>query len=134
MAALSDHSLTALNAVLPEHWSHANPVDILGDATAERYQQALEVCLKDEQIDGILVILTPQAMTDPTQVAKCIIAGAQHSQKPVLASWTGGSRVQAGRSLFANSKVAHFMTPEVAVDAFSFLAKYTQNQILVKQI
>ena len=134
MASLSDSSVTALNAVLPVHWSHANPVDILGDATPERYQQALEVCLKDDNIDGILVILTPQAMTDPTQVAQCIIDGAQHSHKPVLASWTGGSRVQAGRSLFANSKVAHFMTPEVAVDAFSFLAKYTQNQILVKQI
>ncbi|NOT84665.1 MAG: GNAT family N-acetyltransferase [Methylococcaceae bacterium] len=134
MAALGDSSLTALNAILPLHWSHANPVDILGDATPERYQQALEVCLNDDGIDGILVILTPQAMTNPTQVAECIVAGAASSDKPVLASWTGGSRVQAGRNLFANSTVAHFATPEVAVDAFSFLAKYTQNQILVKQI
>ncbi|MCX7089531.1 MAG: GNAT family N-acetyltransferase [Methylococcales bacterium] len=134
MAELSENSIAALNETLPLHWSHANPVDILGDATPERYQQALDVCLKDENIDGILVILTPQAMTDPTHVAQCIIAGAATSQKPVLASWTGGARVQEGRNLFANSKVAHFTTPEVAVDAFSFLAKYTQNQILVKQI
>lgn len=134
MAELSEASLTALNAVLPIHWSHANPVDILGDATSERYQQSLEICLKDDNIDGVLVILTPQAMTDPVQVAQCIIDGAKHSKKPVLAAWTGGAKVQAGRELFANSRVAHFSTPEVAVDAFGFLANYAQNQILLKQI
>ncbi|MDD5577773.1 MAG: GNAT family N-acetyltransferase [Methylobacter sp.] len=134
MAVLSPGSIAALNEVLPAHWSHANPVDILGDATSERYRKALEICLNDDDIDGVLVILTPQAMTDPTLVAQCIIDGAKTSKKPVLASWTGGARVQEGRNLFANSKVAHFSTPEVAVDAFSFLAKYAQNQILLKQI
>ena len=134
MAQLSDASLERLNAVLPPHWSHANPVDILGDATSERYQNALAVCLDDDAVDGILVILTPQAMTNPTQVAHSIIDGATGSKKPVLATWTGGARVQEGRNLFANSNVAHFNTPEVAVDAFSFLANYTQNQILLKQI
>jgi len=73
-------------------------------------------------------------MTNPTQVAECIIEGAKASKKPVLASWTGGARVQEGRNLFANSKVAHFTTPEAAVDAFSFVANYAQNQILLKQI
>lgn len=134
MAALGDTSIEALNAVLPPHWSHANPVDILGDATSERYQKALQICLDDDNIDGILVILTPQAMTNPTQVAHSIIEGAKASNKPVLATWTGGARVQEGRNLFANSNVAHFNTPEVAVDAFSFLANYSQNQILLKQI
>ena len=134
MAELSPESIVALDQVLPVHWSHANPVDILGDATSERYQKALEICLNDKNIDGILVILTPQAMTNPTQVAECIIEGAKTSKKPVLASWTGGARVQEGRNLFANSKVAHFNTPEMAVDAFSFLSSYTQNQILLKQI
>ncbi|MGZ8190013.1 MAG: bifunctional acetate--CoA ligase family protein/GNAT family N-acetyltransferase [Methylococcaceae bacterium] len=134
MAELSPASINGLNEVLPAHWSHANPIDILGDATSERYQKALEICLNDNNIDGILVILTPQAMTNPTQVAKSIIDGAKNSKKPVLATWTGGARVQEGRELFANSNVAHFNTPEVAVDAFSFLANYTQNQILLKQI
>ncbi|MEI6542499.1 MAG: GNAT family N-acetyltransferase [Methylococcales bacterium] len=134
MAELNADSLEALNAVLPVHWSHANPIDILGDASSERYQKALEVCLKDNNIDGVLVILTPQAMTEPTQVAEYIIEGAKTSNKPVLASWTGGAKVQAGRNLFANSKVAHFNTPETAVDAFAFLANYAENQILLKQI
>ena len=134
MAQLNPTSLESLNAVLPPHWSHANPIDILGDATADRYRQALEVCINDDNIDGILVILTPQAMTEPTLVAEYIIDGAKTSHKPVLASWTGGAKVQAGRDLFANSKVAHFNTPETAVDAFAFLANYAENQILLKQI
>ncbi|MCX7099375.1 MAG: GNAT family N-acetyltransferase [Methylococcales bacterium] len=134
MAELTPASIEALNAVLPVHWSHANPIDILGDATSERYQNALSICLADDNIDGVLVILTPQAMTNPTLVATAIIDGAKASNKPVLASWTGGARVQEGRNLFANSKIAHFNTPETAVDAFAFLANYTQNQILLKQI
>jgi len=134
LAELSLASLEHLNTVLPPHWSHANPIDILGDASADRYQQALEVCINDTNIDGILVILTPQAMTEPTLVAQCIIDGAKTSHKPVLASWTGGVKVQVGRDLFANSKVAHFNTPETAVDAFAFLANYAENQILLKQI
>lgn len=134
MAELSATSISALDEVLPAQWSSANPVDILGDATPERYKQALEVCLNDDNIDGVLIILTPQAMTDPDLVAKYIIAGAKASNKPVLASWTGGKRVQKGRNLFANSRVAHFNTPEAGVDAFSFLAQHTRNQKLLKQI
>lgn len=134
MAELSEESLHALNEVLPVHWSHANPVDILGDATSERYKQSLDICLKDDNIDGVLAILTPQAMTNPTEVAEFIIEGAKNSKKPVLAAWTGGAKVEEGRKLFANSNVAHFNTPEVAVDAFGFLANYAQNQILLKQI
>lgn len=134
LAELSEATIGKLNEVLPDHWSHANPIDILGDATPERYQQALDICLADDAIDGVLVILTPQAMTDPTRVAELVIEAAKKSDKPVLASWTGGNRVQAGRDLFASSRVAHFTTPEVGVDAFSFLARYRRNQQLIQQI
>ncbi|PKM13371.1 MAG: GNAT family N-acetyltransferase [Gammaproteobacteria bacterium HGW-Gammaproteobacteria-10] len=134
MAPLSQSTVSALNEVLPPQWSHANPIDILGDATPERYLKALEICLQDDNIDGVLNILTPQAMTHPTQVAEYIIEAARTTRKPILASWTGGRRVQDARTLFDNSQVAHFSTPEVAVDAFSFLAQYRQNQILLKQI
>ncbi|MGR8980206.1 MAG: bifunctional acetate--CoA ligase family protein/GNAT family N-acetyltransferase [Gammaproteobacteria bacterium] len=134
MAELSQTSLDALSQVLPVHWSHSNPIDILGDATPERYREALEICLKDSNVDGVLVILTPQAMTVPTEVAHGVIDAAKKSNKPILASWTGGARVQEARELFENSIVAHFDTPEVAVDAFSFLTQYNRNQILLKQI
>ncbi len=133
MAALSQESLASLDSMLPAHWSRANPVDILGDATPERYQQALDVCLKDSNVDGVLIILTPQAMTDPTKVAEYVIQAAERSRKPVLASWTGGERVKVGQAMFSNTRVAHFTTPEMAVDAFSFLAQYTENQKLLKQ-
>ena len=134
MAELSESSIVALNQVLPAHWSHANPIDILGDAPPERYKHALEIALNDSNVDGVLLILTPQAMTNPSQAAKFVINAAQSSKKPVLASWTGGNRVQVGRDLFVGSRVAHFNTPEMGIDAFSFLAKYNQNQKLVKQI
>lgn len=134
MAELSPASIETLNQLLPAHWSRGNPIDILGDATPERFREVLDVCLNDPAVDGVLVILTPQAMTNPTQAAHCVIEVAATSSKPVLASWTGGSKVEAGRELFENSRVAHFDTPEVAVDAFSFLAKYHNNQILLKQI
>ncbi|MBF0281915.1 MAG: bifunctional acetate--CoA ligase family protein/GNAT family N-acetyltransferase [Zetaproteobacteria bacterium] len=134
LAQLSESTIARLNKVLPEHWSHANPIDILGDATPERYRLALDICLEDEQIDGALVILTPQAMTNPTEVAQCMIDVCAQTHKPVLASWTGGARVQEGRDLLNNAHIAQFSTPEVGVDAFSFLAKYNRNQKLVKQI
>lgn len=133
MAELEPQSLEALNKVLPAHWSRANPVDILGDATPERYRQALDVCLQDKNISGVLVILMPQAMTNPTRVAELVIEAAENSNKPVLASWTGGERVHEAQQLFGNTRVAHFNTPEMGVDAFSFLAKYTQNQKLLRQ-
>ena len=86
-----------LNAFLPRHWSHNNPIDILGDASPERYAKALEIAAKDQNSDGLLVILTPQDMTDPTQTAEQLRqAAAKLGRKPVLASWMGGADVAAG--------------------------------------
>ncbi len=134
LAEIGEQTMAVLDAVLPPQWSHANPIDILGDATPERYRQVLEICLKDPGIDGALVILTPQAMTDPKRVAELLVAAAAQSDKPVMASWTGGRRVEEGRALLASHHIAHFSTPEVGVDAFSFLARYKRNQQLVQQI
>jgi acetyltransferase len=134
LAGIGTQTMAALDAVLPAQWSHANPIDILGDATPERYRQVLEICLQDDGIDGALVILTPQAMTDPKQVAEGLVQVAGKSDKPVMASWTGGRRVEEGRALLARHHIAHFSTPEVGVDAFSFLARYQRNQRLVQQI
>ncbi len=80
----------ALDAFLPPHWSQGNPIDILGDADAARYARALEVAAQDPGIDGLLVILTPQAMTDPTATAEQLAPFAHVAGKPVLASWMGG--------------------------------------------
>ncbi len=133
LSALSAETMAKLNEVLPSVWSHGNPVDIIGDAPPERYQQAIDICLEDPDVDGVIVILTPQAMTAPTEVAKAVIESAKKSKKPIMTSWMGGGQVQKGRQLFLEAHVPNFGTLENAVDAFSYLARYNRNQRLLLQ-
>ena len=133
LSSLSEETLIALNKVLPDVWSHGNPVDIIGDAPPERYQQALDICLADPGVDGAIVILTPQAMTRPTEVAEAVIQSARKSKKPIMTSWMGGAQVEAARQLFTNAHVPDFGTLENSVDAFSYLARYNRNQRLLLQ-
>jgi len=133
LSALSAETVAALNEVLPSVWSHANPVDIIGDAPPERYQRALDICLQDPGVDGAVVILTPQAMTKPTAVAEAVIKSAEKSNKPIMTSWMGGRQVEEARQRFNNARVPNFRTLENAVDAFSYLARYNKNQRLLLQ-
>jgi acetyltransferase len=133
LSTLSEATVTALDEVLPAVWSHGNPVDIIGDATPERYRQAIEICLNDAGVDGAIVILTPQAMTEPAKVAEAVIETAAHSQKPIFASWMGGRQVEEARQLLTNARIPEFRTLENAVDAFSYLARYNRNQRLLMQ-
>ncbi len=133
LSSLSEETVTALNGVLPAVWSHANPVDIIGDAPPERYQQAVDICLEDPGVDGAIVILTPQAMTRPTEVAEAVIGCAKKSKKPLMTSWMGGGQVEEARVRFKNARVPNFRTLENAVDAFSYLARYRKNQRLLLQ-
>ena len=96
LATLSEQSLAALNEFLPAHWSHGNPIDILGDADPERYQRAAEIALADPNSDGLLVVLAPQGMTNPAEVAERLKPHAHAHGKPLLASWMGGATVAAG--------------------------------------
>ncbi|GAB6070993.1 GNAT family N-acetyltransferase [Thiomicrorhabdus hydrogeniphila] len=132
---LSENSIKRLNELLPEHWSHGNPIDILGDATGECYTKALEICQNDENFDGTLIILTPQAMSDPTGIAQSIIEYQKQSDsdKPIFTAWLGESLVSDGRKLFSQAKIPTFRTPEAAVEAFSFIATYHKNQALLMQ-
>jgi acetyltransferase len=134
MANLSDATIEGLNKVLPPTWSHNNPIDIIGDATPERYEAALRVCMQDEGLDGILVMLTPQAMTDPKGVAEAVIRVAKESNKPVLACWMGEEQVERGRRLFEQAHIPQFRTPESAVEAFAYLATHRSNQKLLMQV
>ena len=96
LAPLASESIESLNRILPPPWSHGNPVDLLGDASPDRYARALDIVAKDPNTDGVLVILTPQAMTDPTQTADKLKAQSTTASKPVLTSWMGGDEVAAG--------------------------------------
>ena len=133
LATLSEETMAALNGVLPPVWSHANPVDIIGDATPDRYRKAVDICLQDPAVDGAIVILTPQAMTEPTRVAQAVIESAASSEKPILTSWMGGNQVAPARQLFNEARIPDFGTLENAVDAFSYLATYNRNQRLLLQ-
>jgi len=134
LARLADATVTRLGEVLPAHWSQGNPVDILGDATSERYRAATEVLLGDGEVDGLLVLLTPQGMTDPTACAEAVIAAAGSSHKPVLACWMGESLVRDGRERFTAAGIPNFTSPEGGVEAFGYLAAYRRNQNALLQV
>jgi acetyltransferase len=127
LASLTLGTLAALDALLPPFWSHANPIDLLGDATPERYRQAVEICARDPEIQGLLILLTPQAMTDPTETARQLGAFATIPNKPVLASWLGGTEVSAGRDLLNRAGIPTFDAPEAAIRAFLNMVQYRRN-------
>jgi acetyltransferase len=127
LADLSDETMQALDKILPAAWSHNNPVDILGDAPPERYAQSLEIAAKDPNSDGLLVILTPQAMTDPTATAEQLVPYAKIEGKPVLASWMGGSDVETGARLLNQANVPTFQYPDAAVRMFNYMWRYNDN-------
>ncbi|MEI8373055.1 MAG: GNAT family N-acetyltransferase [Planctomycetota bacterium] len=127
LAKLSEETLGKLNEILPTCWSHGNPVDILGDAQPDRYAKTVEIVLQDPNVDAVLVILTPQAMTDSTGAAQALVQGVGKSVKPVLAAWMGGHTVAEGSRLLDQNKIPTYDTPEKAVRAFMHLVSYARN-------
>jgi acetyltransferase len=127
LAKLSDETNEQLNAFLPTCWSHGNPVDVLGDAPPDRFAKAVEIVLKDKEVDAVLVILTPQAMTDPTATAKAVGAVAATAHKPVLAAWMGSRAVREGTQILNELGIATYDTPAKAVRAFMHLVSYARN-------
>ena len=131
LAPLASETLTALGKSLPAYWSHGNPIDVLGDAGAAEFGAAVSAAIKDANTDGVLVLLTPQAMTDATAIAQAVVdAAPKRRSKPVLACWMGETSVAEGRKLLSANGIADFTTPELAVEAFSYLAHYHRNRKL----
>ncbi len=102
-------------------------MDILGDAEPERYAKSLEIAAKDPSIDGMLVVLTPQDMTNPTQIAEKLKPYAKGLGKPVLASWMGGAEVAAGEQILNQAGIPTFQFPDSAVRAFNYMWRYSYN-------
>ncbi len=124
---LSKETFEEFNSFLPATWSHNNPVDIIGDATPERYAKALATASKDPNADGMLVVLTPQDMTDPTQIAEQLKPYANQGDKPVLASWMGGPEVAAGERILNAAGIPTFSYPDTAARMFTYMWKYSYN-------
>jgi acetyltransferase len=127
LASLSPETIAALDACLPAPWSHGNPIDILGDAGADRYAKALEAAAKDTGSDGLLVILTPQAMSEPTQTAEQLRPYAHVEGKPILASWMGGADVAAGEEILNQAGIPTFAYPDTAARAFEAMWRSAYN-------
>ena len=134
LAALSAATLERLRPALPPNWSHGNPLDLIGDAGSARYLAAVSACLADPGVDGILVILTPQAMTDAAAVAHAVIEARQASEKPIVACWMGEQSVIGGRDILRAAGIPVFRTPDPAVEVFSHLAAWHQNQQAMLQV
>lgn len=127
LAELGRDTVTQLDAVLPSAWSHGNPIDVLGDADAARYSRALQIAASDPASDGLLVILTPQAMTDPTLTAEELGRIERPADKPLLASWMGGADVEAGTRILTRANIPVFGYPDTAARAFWYMWAYSRN-------
>jgi acetyltransferase len=129
-----EKTLERLDRFLPEFWSRGNPIDILGDATPERYARVVEVCLEASEFDGLLVILTPQAMTDPTGTAEHLAERLDKASRPVFAAWMGGKSVAEGLRILNRADVPTYETPEQAVRAYMYHHAYSLKLEALNQI
>jgi acetyltransferase len=127
LARLSDESIRQLNSVLPPYWSRGNPIDVLGDAGIDRYLKALNVCMDDPEVDGILVAYTPQGAAKPADLARSIAEFAKNAWKPIITTWMGGEGVREARAVFAESNIPAYETPEDAVKTYMYMYKYGRN-------
>ncbi len=135
LPAPSAKTIEELDKVLPDFWSHGNPIDVLGDAGPDAYTAAVTQAISDANFDGVLVMLTPQAMTDPLAIAQAIKkALPKNNRKPVLACWMGDTTVAKARDFLFKSGIPNFETPEKAVEAFFFLARHHLNQTMAREV
>jgi acetyltransferase len=134
LAAISEETTRQLDAILPATWSRGNPVDIIGDAPAERYLKATEILLNDAQSDAILFIHAPTAIVPSIEIANAIAPLAQAASRNVIACWLGGDAVARARKLFSDAGIPTYDTPEEAVCGFMQIVQYHRNQTLLMQV
>jgi acetyltransferase len=127
LSELSKETIAKLNENLPAYWSHRNPVDVLGDARAKRVAKATQIVLEDPNTDAVLVILTPQAMTNPNATAKEISALVGLTNKPILAAWLGGKSMHEADDILVEAGIPSYKTPEQAIQAFMTMVSYSRN-------
>ena len=132
-AGLTPETISKLSEFLPPYWSRGNPVDVLGDAAPDRFLQATRVLLAASEVDGLVIILSPQAMTDPTGVAQALVPDIKKQAKPVFAVWMGAQDVAPGIRLLNEAGVPTVDNPEEAVDTFMQMYSYTRNLELLQE-
>ena len=133
-ASLAAETVEKLCAVLPDLWSHGNPIDILGDASAETYAKTVKICIEAKEFDGVLAILSPQAMTDSTAVANSLAQFSKSKRYPLFASWMGGLDVEKGIEILNQAGIPTYHTPEQAIRAFMYMCEYSRNLEILQEI
>lgn len=133
LSPLREETVSQLNEVLPAHWSHGNPIDLLGDAGPDRYAKVATCCFGQGDMDGMLVILNPQAMTDPAEVAKAMTESLKGRPYPVFAAWMGGEDVEEGIEILNRGGIPTYGTPERAVRSFMYLYHYSKNLEMLQE-
>ncbi|MFA5365308.1 MAG: GNAT family N-acetyltransferase [Candidatus Bathyarchaeia archaeon] len=135
IAEISQKTIEELNKVLPPFWSHGNPVDILGDAKTDRYEATLNACLKDDNVDGILIIYTPQGVADPAKIAQSIakITGKKGVDKPVLTSFMGFEEVAEANKILNENSIPTYSTPEQGIRTYMYMYQYSRNLEMLYQ-
>lgn len=133
--ALFRETVHKLDQVLPAFWSHANPVDILGDAPPERWKHAMEICLSAPEIDALVIIFVPQALSSGTAVAEAVSQLIRSRPcPPIFAVWMGGESVEDGRRILNREGIPTYETPERAVAAFVHMYRYKRNLEVLQEI
>jgi acetyltransferase len=130
LARLSQKTMERLNNILPHYWSRGNPIDILGDAKADRYKTVVEACLDDENTDGLLIIYTPQAVAEPAETAKSIVElykSESYHTKTILTCFMGHEKVEEANSIFNENNIPTYSTPEQAVKTYLYMYQYKRN-------
>jgi acetyltransferase len=127
LSTLSQQTMDALNQVLPTYWSKSNPIDILGDASVERYVAAIDIVIKDPSVHGIVIIYTPQGVATSVDLAKAISKTAKKSTKPILTAMMGSKEVEKARQVFYDNKVPTYEFPEEAIKTYMYMYHYAQN-------
>ncbi len=134
LSVLSAATRSLLDDVLPANWSHANPVDIIGDAPAARYADTLRALLQDQEDDALLIIHAPTAIVPSAEIAAALAPLLADTARMTLSCWLGGDAVAQARTLFAAAGIPTYATPEDAVAGFMQVLQYRRNQTLLMQV
>ena len=129
LAKLNQKTMDTLNKILPPYWSRGNPVDILGDAKADRYKAVVKACLDDKNVDGLLMIYTPQGVANPAEIAKTIakLRKSRGSYKTILTSFMGHEEVEEANRVLNENNIPTYSTPEQAVKTYMYMYQYKRN-------
>lgn len=132
-APLPEDIAQQLNEILPSYWSRTNPIDILGNATLERFGKAMEICLSSREFDGVLIIMVNEPHIRPEEVAEALAKLVKRKRFPVFACWMGGKQMTEAVGILNKANIPTYETPERAVRAFLYMVDYTKNLELLSQ-